>query len=66
MFKNPFKTNKIENWYEKGLISANKREYYEAIKYFDKALEMDSNRADILSSKALALYALEKYEKALY
>jgi len=26
---------------------------------------MDSNRADILSSKALALYALEKYEKAL-
>ena len=39
--------------------------YEEAIKYYDKAIELDPNNADAWNNKGLALYNLGKYEEAI-
>jgi tetratricopeptide (TPR) repeat protein len=39
--------------------------YTEAIKYYDKALEIDPKDANVWVNKAVALHKLEKYDEAI-
>jgi tetratricopeptide (TPR) repeat protein len=52
-------------WYEKAYGLSNLGKNEEAIKYLDKALEIDPNNANALTSKGLALYNLGNYQEAV-
>jgi tetratricopeptide (TPR) repeat protein len=52
-------------WYKKGVALGNSERYEEAIKCFDKAIEIDPSYADAWNLKGLVLVNLERYEEAI-
>ncbi len=51
----PRNSNNANSWYEEGIGLGKSSKYEEAINYFDKAIEIDPNNADALTSKERAL-----------
>src|SRR5688500_1600655 len=49
----------------KGISLRNLGKYEEAIRYFDKALEINPNYIEVRHTKANALFKLGKYEEAI-
>jgi tetratricopeptide (TPR) repeat protein len=54
-----------EEWLEKGVDLANREKYEEALKAFDKALEINPQFAEVLINRGIALNNLARYEEAL-
>jgi tetratricopeptide (TPR) repeat protein len=57
--------NDVNALNNKGLDLYYESKQYEAIKYFDRSLEIDPKSAPSLFNKGYALYSLEKYDEAL-
>jgi len=51
--------------YNKGLAFSNLKQYEDAIKWYDKALEVEPRNISILQDKALTLFKIGKYLESL-
>lgn len=54
-----------EDWTNKGNALDDQKKYEEAIKCFDKLIELDPNNARVWYYKGVLLYKLGKYEEAI-
>jgi tetratricopeptide (TPR) repeat protein len=60
-----FKPQTAQEWCEKGQELHKASEYDEAIKAYDKAIELNPKYIEAWSYKGIALYALKKYEETI-
>jgi tetratricopeptide (TPR) repeat protein len=58
-------SNHIVAWYNKGNVLYNLGNYEEAIKCYDRALEINPNYVDALSNKAIIFANLDKVDQAI-
>ena len=63
-FNKEVKTMTIEELLEKGTASYNKNQFKKAVKYYDKALEINNKHERLYVFKSLALDAMGKKEKS--
>ena len=54
-----------EEWFDKGVNLSNQSKYDEAMKAFDKAIELNPQYAEAWVGKGFLLYGLRKYDEAL-
>jgi tetratricopeptide (TPR) repeat protein len=52
-------------FYEKGKLAAKAKNYAEAVKFYEKALEISPENADLFSDRGVAYFHLKKYRLSL-
>ncbi|HXV39245.1 MAG TPA: tetratricopeptide repeat protein [Nitrosopumilaceae archaeon] len=58
-------SSEIKNFIEKGKSLVEDGNYEEALKFFDKALELDPNDHKIWNQKGIALRSMGRYNEAI-
>ena len=53
-----------KSWFDKGKEMGDSNKHKEAVKNYDKALEISPNNIDLLNYKGVALYRLKEYSKS--